>query len=174
MKKYSGIVIRMNSRIMGSLPIDLTKLKELPFEPKKEPWNEYELEDGTTLKFRIIVVKFFDSGIIDPLTECPNFVVAYQTVLSILSEERGPPSRLPINLAEIPEDKKEEVEIAKVKKEDWNVYIVDNEYEHLIKPVIIAVYKLKGFYDPAGYPIYHVKSQNIGKTRKLKTAEKVV
>ena len=154
---------------MSTLPIDLTKLTEVPFEPEKEPWNEYELEDGSILRFRIIVIKFFDTGQIDPLTGCPSYVVAHQNILSVISPERGAPLAPPADLAKIPDDKKEEVKITKKMKEDWNVYIVDKKYRYEVKPIITAVYKLKGYFDPAGYPVYYVKSQTINRTEKLKS-----
>ena len=147
--------------------LNLSKLKEVPFEPVKEPWNEYKLKDGTILRFRIIAVKFFDTGEVDPLTKCPNYIVAFQNILSVISEERGQPTK-PVDISEIPDSAKEEVELDQTLREEWNIYIVDKKYKYQVKPVIISVYKFKGYFDPAGYPIYNVRSQNINKVSKWK------
>jgi len=151
-----------------SLLLDLTKLKEVPFEPVQEPWNEYRLKDGSLLRVRLIVVKFFDTGEIDPSSGCPRYVVAYRNILSVVSEERGSPRPAPADLSKIPDSDKEEVEVEEILKEDWNIYHVDGVYEHRAKPVIVAVYRLKGYFDPAGYPIYNVETRVIDRTRKLK------
>ena len=143
--------------------LNLSKLKEVPFEPVKEPWNEYKLKDGTTLKFRLIAIKFFDTGEIDPLTKCPNYIVGFQNIVSVISEERGQPTGPSIDISKIPDNAKEEVEVDKALREDWNVYRVNGKYRYEVKPIIIAVYKLKGYFDQAGYPVYHVRSQNISK-----------
>nr|MDO8044832.1 hypothetical protein [Candidatus Baldrarchaeota archaeon] len=153
---------------MKILPINLTKLKEVSFEPKKEPWNEYRLEDDSILRFRTIAVKFFDTGEVDPLSGCPNYIVAHQNILSVISDKRGEPLEPPKNIAEIPDDKKKEINIVETIKEDWNVYIVDEKYMYEMKPYIVAVYRLEGYFDISGYPIYHVRSQNISRIKKLK------
>ena len=151
-----------------AVSVDLSRLRDVPFEPENEPWNEYRLKDGAILRFRLIVTKLLDSGKVDPLTKCPSYVVGFRTLVSVRNGERGRPTPPPPKLEEIPDDKKEIVDIVETIKEDWNVYIVNGSYRYEIKPVISTVYKLKGYFDPAGYPVYHVRSSNIERVRKMR------
>ncbi|RLF13802.1 MAG: hypothetical protein DRN06_08075 [Thermoprotei archaeon] len=145
---------------------NLLNLEEVEFEVKREPWNVYRLCDGTILKFRTIVVKFFKTPHTDPTLNLPIYVVAYQNVLSVKSPVRDKPNPPPSQrLAEISPELREEVEIEDVLREEWNRYMVEGKYIYELKPVITRIIKLKGFFDPAGYPIYHVISQNVSRIK---------
>jgi len=145
---------------------NLLSLKEVDFEVMEEPWNEYRLSDGAVLRLRVIVVKFFKTERTDPVLGLPVYVVAYQNVLSVKSSERDKPNPPPSSrLADIPPELREEVEVAEVIREGWNRYLVEGRYIYELRPVITRVIKLKGYFDVAGYPVYHVFSQNVSRVK---------
>lgn len=62
---------------------------QVDIEDSKEFWNEYELSDGTLIRFKAIVTEIYRLDIIDESTGKPNFLVKSNTVMSVkLSEER--------------------------------------------------------------------------------------
>jgi len=147
-----------------SLPIeiDLSRIEDVPFEDKKEIWNEYLLSDESKIRLKVVVTKFLKTPEIDPLTNCPQYIIASKNIVSVTSSKRGKPTP-PQDLKEIPDEKKVEVEVSEIVKEDWNEYIIEDKYICRLKPVIVLVYKIKDSFDVMGYPIYFVRSQNIVK-----------
>ena len=133
--------------------IDLSELQEVRFRVEREVWNEYKLSDGAILRFKIVAAKFFRTDDVDPVSGCPRYIVAFQNVLSVVSTERMKPRKPPSKpLSKLPDEEKEEVEVAEVIREDWNAYIVEDMCLYEVKPVIVRVIKLKGYFDPFGYP----------------------
>ena len=146
------------------------KLPEVDFVPKREIWNVYELADGSRIFFKIVVVKVFKVRDLNPMTGCPDYIVAYQNIVSVKSSERKEHRKPSFNLsrfADIPEEFKEAVEVKRIIMEDWNQYIVEGKYLYEIKPVILFVYKIKNCYDQFGYPVYYVLSQNVSRVRRV-------
>ncbi len=68
-------------------PIGEVRAKDLKFETIKEDWNIYKLEDGTTLRIRLVAVKIARG--IDPKTgeilythdREPYYNIRYQTAI---------------------------------------------------------------------------------------------
>lgn len=93
----------------------------------------------------------------------------HTNIVSARSKIRKEPKIPPFNisrLADIPSDLRKEVKIVKVINEDWNSYILNGGYIYEVKPVLTMVYRIEGFYDKFGYPLYYVLSQNVSRTRK--------
>jgi len=140
--------------------VPVHKLPEVDFEVVREDWAKYRLTDGAILGLKPVLVKLFlaDKG---TGSEPPKLVVGHQNVVVIRSEERSEP-RLPERpLDELPEEIKEEVEVAETLQERWNSYRVrigGETYIFEMKPVIIRVLRVKGYYDQSGYPVYQVYS----------------
>ena len=58
-----------------AIQADLSKLREVDFEVKREVWNKYKLSDGSILRFKVVVTKFLDTGEIDPNTGFPRYIL---------------------------------------------------------------------------------------------------
>ena len=147
-----------------SIEIDLLKLEDVPFEDKKEVWNEYLLSDGSKIRLKVVVTKFLKTQERDPLTKSPQYIVISKNIVSVTSSERGTPT-LSQNISEIPDERRVEIEVTKVLKDDWNEYLVEKNFVCKLKPVIVFVVKIKDSFDIMGYPVYFVRSQNIIKIK---------
>ncbi|MCD6562676.1 MAG: hypothetical protein J7K23_02015 [Thermoproteales archaeon] len=151
-----------------SIVFNPLEAEEVDYEEISEEWNVYRLKDGTILRIKLIVSKFLRTKDKNPVTGYPNYIVAFKNVIDIKSTNRSGPRPPPSpNLAEIPEELKEEVEVEEIINEKWNQYKVEGKYIYEIKPVIVQVFRIKDYYDPLGYPIYHVISQSISRIRPL-------
>lgn len=118
-----------------AIQADLSKLREVDFEVKREVWNKYKLSDGSILRFKVVVTKFLDTGETDPSTGFPRYIIAYQNLIAVTSDERGAPSNKPIpSFPDIPKELLEEINIVETIYEEWNTYIVDNKYVYETKP----------------------------------------
>jgi len=65
---------------LGTAPINLSKGKRIDFKAVKEEWNEYDLEDGTKLKVKLILVDVLRLPDYNPLGE-PLYQIMSQNVL---------------------------------------------------------------------------------------------
>jgi len=149
-----------------AIQVDLSKLREVDFEVKREVWNKYKLSDGSILRLKVVVTKFLDTGETDPNTGFPRYIIAYQNLIAVTSDERGAPSNKPIpSFPDIPKELLEEINIVETIYEEWNTYIVDNKYVYETKPVITSIYRIKGLYDATGCPVYHIFSQLVHRVK---------
>jgi len=41
-----------------AIRVDLSKLREVDFEVKREVWNKYKLSDGSILRFKVVLTSF--------------------------------------------------------------------------------------------------------------------
>jgi hypothetical protein len=53
------------------------------FKAIEEPWSLYKLDDGTTLKVKIVLSDVYKIPIPDPLTGLPQFIIRASNVLSV-------------------------------------------------------------------------------------------
>lgn len=60
-----------------------TRAQQLAFVAKSEPWCEYELEDGTIVRARLIMTKIIDRGSKDQQTGLPLLELSWQQVLDV-------------------------------------------------------------------------------------------
>jgi len=144
-------------------------LPEIEFKVNKETWNIYQLEDDSILLFKLVAVKFFKISDSDPVTGLPNFLLVHTNITSVRSKTREKPKPLPANinrLTDIPDNMRKEVKIVKVINEDWNSYTLEGGFIYEVKPVITMIYRIEGYYDRFGYPIYWVFSQNVSRIKK--------
>lgn len=56
---------------------------DVDFETIREDWNEYELEDGTVLKFKTIVSSIIRTEDYDPMTGDPVYHVRSTNILRV-------------------------------------------------------------------------------------------
>lgn len=123
------------------------------FETVGEPWNLYKLENGSLIKFKLVLVK-----VIPNKNDPKNYSVNTANVVGVESprELRGAPT-LPLAKGTYDDFEKKDLNF-KVIKESWNEYKLKDSNTLKIKPAITAINKTKSF-DSHGEPIYVVHSQ---------------
>ena len=138
-------------------------VKELDFKTIREEWLTIQLEDGTIIRFKPVLLRVFETDKVDPITGDRIYQVEGQNIVVARSpdELKGEPSEFLPPIHEIVKRKKPiEVEIKGVSGgEEWNVYELENGDILQIKAIITKVLKIEGYYDKHGNPIYVVQSQ---------------
>ncbi|MHA1615877.1 MAG: hypothetical protein ACTSX9_00995 [Candidatus Njordarchaeales archaeon] len=61
--------------------------EEIKFEPIKEDWNIYRLEDGRILKVKLVLVKVYKTSERDPITGEPIYVTVSTNVVTTSSKQ---------------------------------------------------------------------------------------
>ncbi len=156
---------------MQAPKIPLHNLPEVDFEVIRESWSRYRLRDGAILSFKPVLVKL----LLLEDTKPPKLIPGTQTVIGVRSQERKEPRPPEKPLDSLPEEIKQEVEVDKVVEERWSSYRVNvagGTYIFEIKPVIIRVLKVKGYYDQLGYPIYQVFSTVVSRIKEERGGSK--
>ena len=123
------------------------------FNTVGEPWNLYRLEDGSLIKFKLVLVKVMPNK-----NDPKNYLLNTANVVGVQSpkELRGAPTPPPPNGTYSDFEKKDlDYEVI---KESWNEYKLKDGNTLKIKPAITAIDKTKNF-DNNGEPIYVVHSQ---------------
>jgi hypothetical protein len=131
------------------------------FEPIKEPWNIYELRDGTKLRIRTIVFNVMPTDRFDEIGK-PVYGVASANLMVARArkELRGQPSASPSTPAELADSIIEEAPITKTIRDEWNEYALMDGTKLKVKSVLISA-KRTSKYDGFGEPIYLVNSSVI-------------
>ncbi|MBU4190539.1 MAG: hypothetical protein KJ886_06100 [Candidatus Thermoplasmatota archaeon] len=124
------------------------------FKTLKEVWNEYKLEDGTTIKLKFVLIKIIKENTVLSLNS--------QIVTGSIppSDLIGTPSQeiyLPQDLAQSIEKKDLQFETV---KEDWNVYELNDRSKLSVKPILVSISRTNK-HDQHGEPIYAVQTQQI-------------
>jgi hypothetical protein len=139
--------------------------EELDFEVKKEVWNVYELEDGSILRFKGVLIKVMkDLKVPPPPTGAPagaktmGISLSFQDIMTVKSplHLKGKPSQ-PISPQEMHDLPKTEVEFNPF-YEDWNTYDLKDGTEIRVKINISKIEKVEGKFDNFGNQIYIVNS----------------
>ena len=123
------------------------------FETVGEPWNFYKLENGSLIRFKLVLVKVM------PDKNVPkNYSLNTANVVGVQSprELRGAPTPPPTE-GTYSDFEKKDLD-SEVIKESWNEYKLKDGTILKIKPAITAINKTKSF-DSYGEPIYVVHSQ---------------
>jgi hypothetical protein len=125
---------------------------ELDFEVIKEPWNKYNLIDGSNLKIRFILLKVKRSippqGKPSYNLKSRNDVVAYNVPENL----RGPPAKAPVSPEELKNVKKQEVGFSTI-FEEWAEYLVEDATRIRAKVSLVEVFRAERTNDE-GEPIY--------------------
>lgn len=123
------------------------------FDTVGEPWNLYKLEDGSLIKFKLVLVKLM------PIKNDPkNYLLNTANVVGVQSQRelRGAPTPPPPK-GTYDDFEKKDLD-CEVIEESWNEYKLKDGNTLKIKPAITAIDKTKSF-DSYGEPIYVVHSQ---------------
>ncbi len=124
------------------------------FKTMKEDWNEYKLEDGTTIKIKTILIKLINQ---------PNgFGINSTNAIGVFvpSDIVGTPSKTIYSPQELEQSIVKKDLKFDIVKEDWNVYQLKDGSKLSIKPVLVAVSRTNK-YDPNGEPLYQIQAQQM-------------
>lgn len=135
------------------------------FEVKKEDWNEYELQDGTRVKGKLVITRILRRSETPPdqyeIIGQPIFVVTTDT------NRRKPPTPAltPDEIAQLntpgPNELKIPMEIL-TNAERWNQYRLPATDEIIrVKMVLIDIYRIPDRYDDLGEPMYFFSTGNV-------------
>ena len=143
------------------------ELKEVDFRVIKEDFSRYMLEDGTTIKIKIVLRRVFFSPINTP--EGYPTDSAYDTAnaavgVSVPQKLKRSPSSEPFNPLV---DKGEEINFREQEINEQE-YVTDNGFRIFIKPIITKVFRYNK-YNQLGEPIYNVMSQQISNVEKMQS-----
>jgi hypothetical protein len=69
--------VRMN---IGGQVVEAEKVD---YKPIEEPWSLYRLEDGTTVKLKLVVSEVFRLPHPDPVTGLPQLMVRSSNIISV-------------------------------------------------------------------------------------------
>jgi len=124
----------------------------LDFEAINEPWSLYALEDGSVIKFKLVLVKVL------PVLKAgaKSYTINTANVVGVLAPKtlKGTPTVLSDGRYQV-ENKDIPFETI---EEKWGEYKLEDGTILKIKPAITSIDKTKN-YDLNGEPIYMVHSQ---------------
>ena len=129
---------------------------ELRFDVIREPWNEYELPDGSILRVKHVLLRIFR-------IEEPEGRISWETdvrsnvVLSHVPEgSKGPPSSVTYSHEQLRSQIVEHDVDYKTLSEEWNEYVLEDGTKIRIKFTVTRISKTDKF-DRRGEPIYVVE-----------------
>jgi hypothetical protein len=137
---------------------------EMDFTVMTEDYSRYLVQDGTTLKVKIVVKKIFRSAILTPQGYPAEVGVDSVNVVAAIVPPglKGTPSTTPWNPAK---DVGQEMKFEPM-EEKWQSYITNDGFKILVKPVVTKVIKYDK-YNVFGEPIYSASIQAITNIEKL-------
>lgn len=136
-------------------------VKELDFKTIKEEWMTVQLEDGTTIRFKPVLLRVFETDKVDPITGDRVYHVEGQNIVVARApdELKGEPSEFLPPIHELVKKRRPtEIKVKGISGDDWNEYELENGDRLRIKAVITKVLRVEGYYDKYGNPIYLVQS----------------
>lgn len=139
------------------------KLTFLEFEVVEEPWNVYKLEDGSTLRVKIVASGFLK-------TDDARVSVQAREVYNVIPNTKymGIPSP-PLKPKEKSNAYVEAEDLKIIEKTDhWNMYSIPSEKLTVgLKGEVVLVSRTSR-HDEKGVPVYMVNVQLLFKPKKLK------
>lgn len=139
--------------------------EDLDFEVRQEVWNIYELEDGSTIRLRAVLIKVLKSRKLPPPppgappgAKGIGLNLSINNLLSVKSPIRlkGKPTK-PIDPRQMPKLPKTEVKFNPF-YEDWNIYLLKDGTELRVKINVSKIERVEDKYDKFGNPMYNVQS----------------
>jgi hypothetical protein len=135
---------------------------EIDFTVEKEDWNIYELDDGTILKIRPVLLRLLKTEAPPGFGKGKSFGVMAQNLVVVTAtpDKKGRPSMGP-NPPEVM-DKAPKINVAfNEKKWIWNTYLLPDNIRLKIRLVVTSVLRAEGLFDQFGNPVYRVSSDNV-------------
>jgi len=133
----------------------MTEYRELGFEVIREPWNKYELPDGSTLKIKLVLTRVFRKVAKEEVSY--EFDTQNITCLSFVPKEaKGEPTERGYTSEELSSSIIEDNVKYITRLEEWNEYILEDGTKLKLKLTVSKVSKTNKF-DKRGEPIYIVE-----------------
>lgn len=131
------------------------------FDVVREPWNKYELQDGTVIKTKTVVTRIAVKKIDDKQAQ-----VTYdmQGLTAVLTDEQGPASNKVYTQEEVQKAiVKDDVRYTTM-SEEWNEYVTDDGTRLRLKSTVSRIAKTSLF-DKNGSPIYWVEQNQLAQVK---------
>ena len=127
--------------------------KPLDFEVTSEPWNKYEVNDGTILKFKYVMKTIFRTM----KDNKANYTGEGQPLSVVIPTDnlRGEPDKNTYNTEQLKASIEKDEMSYRTVAEEWNEYRVDDGAVLRIKATVMKVSRTTK-YDKNGNPIYLV------------------
>lgn len=140
------------------MSVPVTSYIDLDFEVSAEPWNVYELSDGSRLRARLILLNVLNAYQYDALGK-PVYQPVHTTLFVVHApkELKGAPTIPQPDPSELL-DHTTDVSINRNVIDEWNAYSLVNGATLRMKLAIISI-KRSSKHDPFGEPIYIINSQ---------------
>ena len=126
----------------------------LDFDVVREPWNKYELQDGSILKIKVVLTKVIKRVVGQDLTydfETQNIIVTL-----VLDDLKGQPDTKSYSLQELQTAIVKDYIRYNTISEEWNEYVTDDGTRIRIKATLTSVARTSK-YNKNGEPIYLVE-----------------
>jgi len=140
----------------------------LDFEVVKEPWNRYELADGSRLKTKLVLTKVTKD---EQDIRVNAYSFDFQNIAVVLTGERGPPSSKSYSQDEIRAATVKEIQHQTISEEP-NEYSVNDGGRIRIKSSVYHVTKTSLF-DKSGKPIYWIDFNQIPQIKRQSITETI-
>jgi hypothetical protein len=70
-------------KVKLNLGAQVVEAEKMDFKTLEEPWSLYRLEDGTTIKLKLVISDVFKLPGTDPVTGMPQIIVRSSNVMSV-------------------------------------------------------------------------------------------
>jgi hypothetical protein len=143
--------------------IDFSQFGFINFKTLKENWNAFELDDGSIILLKIVVIKMSQ---LEEREESFGLRVNSRDIIGILSkpELHGEPSYKKHVREELEASIIEEDIGFKQIKGSWNEYKLENGHTFYLKPILTMASRTDRF-NENGEPIYLIQSQVLSKRK---------
>jgi hypothetical protein len=139
--------------------------KSYDFEVKKEDWNEYELQDSTRVRGKLVLTRIIKRD----NTPANAYEIIAQPMFTVTTDtnRRKPPTQAltPDEVAQLnlpgPNELKVPMEVLTY-AERWNQYFLPATDETIrVKMVLIDIYRIPDRYDDLGEPMFWFVTGNV-------------
>jgi hypothetical protein len=132
------------------------------FDTIKEDWNEYEIEDGTTLRVKFVMVKIVRTKI-PGVSDGYNYAFNSNNVVGVHSTKIRKPETRKYHPEELKKSVIKTDMKYKVKKEVWNKYRIKKDKTEISVKLVITDIQKTDKYDEYGDPHYLILTQPVFK-----------
>jgi len=139
-------------------PPTIIEWVQMDFEVESEGWNRYGLEDGTTIKTRLVALVIQKRLTVGPTKpEEPGYRFRASSLVTAISKDsmKGQPTEVPMNPTPEEIEKMQKIEVDfTTYAEPWNVYRLSDGSVLKVKMTVHKIARFEGKYDPEGNPMY--------------------
>ena len=137
------------------------------FNTIKEDWNEYEIEDGTKLRIKFVMVKIVRQKILGTSGEY-NYAFNSHNVVGVYSSKLREPDMKRYSPEEISKSIVKTDMKYTVLKEHWNKYLIKKDKTEILAKVVITDIQKSDKIDEHGEHHYLIFTQPVFKAKMRK------